>query len=117
MGLEKQQQHAPPKKKPTKKHTHRHTHTHQTSHRHSLSGLFNHKLVNSPNLIPTYKGSIVTEWRRLHAFSSNRPLIVTVHSTTGGIPRNWTSSTCAAFAKFSVSAGRTMCQPGDPSLG
>ena len=29
---------------------------------------------------------------------------------TGGIPRNWTSSTCAAFAKFSVSAGRNMCQ-------
>ena len=29
---------------------------------------------------------------------------------TGGTPRNWTSSTCAAFAKFSVSAGRTMCQ-------
>ena len=29
---------------------------------------------------------------------------------TGGISRNWTSSTCAAFAKFSVSAGRTMCQ-------
>ena len=29
---------------------------------------------------------------------------------TGGIPRNWTSSTYAAFAKFSVSAGRNMCQ-------
>ena len=29
---------------------------------------------------------------------------------TGGIPRNWTSFTCVAFAKFSVSAGRTMCQ-------
>ena len=29
---------------------------------------------------------------------------------TGGIPRNWTSSTCTAFAKFSVSAGRNMCQ-------
>ena len=29
---------------------------------------------------------------------------------TGGISRNWTSSTCAAFAKFSMSAGRTMCQ-------
>ena len=29
---------------------------------------------------------------------------------TGGISRNWTSSTCAAFAKFSVSAGRTMSQ-------
>ena len=29
---------------------------------------------------------------------------------TGGTSRNWTSSTCAAFAKFSVSAGRTMCQ-------
>ena len=26
------------------------------------------------------------------------------------IPRNWTSFTCVAFAKFSVSAGRTMCQ-------
>ena len=24
--------------------------------------------------------------------------------------KNWTSSTCTAFAKFSLSAGRTMCQ-------
>ena len=29
---------------------------------------------------------------------------------TGGIPRNWTSSTCVAFAKSSVPAGRNMCQ-------